>query len=426
MCAHRESRPRRCSTEHELATAQLPLANGISRVPSPPIQLVTDTNSHHLEFTSNEGSVDPHLPQATSLATVTRESSSYLIDRPGDRSAFEVGVLPLLGINEHISTNLPIAHFDGFLNDFLSVEQDVYALFQSYKRRIHTIPIDLDQMEKRLCAIIEFRHNLGAEVGLEVDEVPQWLCLLHAVLASGAQFSEMSLERRSLLSREHTKLASELLRRTDYLARPSKEAIQALLLLGNILQDEIKPQAAWALVGTTIRLARSLSIHIRQSRSSSSSVTLEDAMLLRLAIVRQEALLSMALGHHPSCSDMSFEEDLPILTPGNDGEGLTYRQAMSWLCHLGIQHLESRKSTTPSTPLLTLNKIDRIDLFVSPHLKDRHFCSSAQDVEECYAFAIHKNFVISVICRLFLSDRSSPRIDDVESRCVLERLQTSL
>ncbi|KAI1649228.1 uncharacterized protein F4817DRAFT_44512 [Daldinia loculata] len=181
LCAYRESRPRRCSTEHELATAQLALADGISSVPSPPVQLVTDTNSHHLEFTSNESSVDPHLPQATSLATVTRESSSYLIDRPGDRSAFEAGVLPLLGMNEHISTNLPIAHFHGFLNDFLSVEQDVYALFQSYKRRVHpfnTIPIDLGQMEKRLCAIIEFRHNPGAEVGLEVDKVPQWLCFI--------------------------------------------------------------------------------------------------------------------------------------------------------------------------------------------------------------------------------------------------------
>ncbi|KAI0108454.1 c6 zinc finger domain-containing protein [Daldinia grandis] len=430
LCAYREYRPRRHSTERELETAQLPPADGLSSVPSPHVQLVTDTNSHHLGFTGNESLADPHLPQATSLATVTQESSLYLTDRLDDRSAFETGVLPLLGMNEeHISTDLPIAPFGGFLNDFLSVEQDVYALFQSYKSRVHpfnTIPIDLDQLEKRLCAIIELRHNPGAEVGLEVDRVPRWLCLLHAVLASGAQFSEFPLKRRSFLSREHTKLSFELLRRADYLAQPSKEAIQTLLLLGNILQDEIKPQAAWALVGTTIRLAQSLSVHIRQSRSTLSTVTPEDAMLLRLAIVRQEALLSMALGHYPSCSDMSFEEDLPILIPGSDGEGLTYRQAMSWLCHLGIKHLESRKSTTPPAPLLTLNKIDRIDLSVSPHLKTRRLCSSTQDVEECYAFTIHKNFVISVICRSLLSDGSSAGISDVDSRRVLERLQTSL
>ncbi|KAI0853180.1 hypothetical protein F5Y00DRAFT_134377 [Daldinia vernicosa] len=96
-------------------------------------------------------------------------------------------------------------------------------------------------------------------------------------------------------------------------------------------------------------------------------------MLLRLAIVRRETLLSMALGHHPSCSNMSFEEDLPIPTPGNDGGGLTYRQAMSWLGHLGIRHLESQKRITPPASLLTLDKIDRIDLSLSPHLKKPAF-----------------------------------------------------
>ncbi|OTB12417.1 hypothetical protein K445DRAFT_14843 [Daldinia sp. EC12] len=251
--------------------------------------------NHDLEMTSNERLVDSNFPQTTSLATVPRESSSYLIDRLADRSAFETGVLPLLGVNEDMNTDRPISTPGNILNDFLSVKQDVYALFQSYKHYVHpfnTIPIDLDQMEKRLCAIIEFRHNPGAEAGLEVDRIPRWLCLLHAILASGAQFSELSLERRALLSREHTKLSFELLRRIDYLARPSKEAIQTLLLLGNILQDGIKPQAA-------------------------------------LPIVRQETLLSTAFGRHPSCGDMSFEDDLPTLTSINGSKGLTYRQAMS-------------------------------------------------------------------------------------------------
>ncbi|KAI1387611.1 c6 zinc finger domain-containing protein [Hypoxylon trugodes] len=425
LCSYRNPRPEHRHTEHRVETIQSPQDGGITSEREQP---AADLHAHTSPNPSHSiGVFKARLTHSTSIATLAQEPSTHLIDGPSDRAAFETGVLPLLGVNEATSTEqLMTVLENALLSSFLSVEQDVYALFRSYKHRVHpfhSIPLDLDQMEKRLCAIIEFRHSPGTDVGLDVNKIPRWLCLLHAVLAYGAQFSDMPLERRFSLSHEHTKLAFELLVKTDYLARPSKETIQTLLILGNVLQDDMKPQAAWALVGTTIRLAQSLGMNTCRPQPESLSVT-EGNASLRLAIVRQEALLSVAFGRSPSCSDMNFEEDLPTLTPENS---LTYRQAMGWLCHIAVRFLESRKcATAPPTPLSILKKIDLLDQCVSPHLKDRHFCGSAQDIEECYAFDLHKNFVISALCRPFLSDGSIPTTNDRDSRDILDRLQGSL
>jgi hypothetical protein len=85
--------------------------------------------------------------------------------------------------------------------------------------------------------------------------------------------------------------AFELLEASDYLAQPSKEALQTLLLLGNVLQNEMKPQAAWALGGTTVRLAQCLGIHKRMTTSRLFQVPLapHDASCLRYVVLYIES-----------------------------------------------------------------------------------------------------------------------------------------
>lgn len=59
----------------------------------------------------------------------------------------------------------------------------------------------------------------------------------------------------------------------------------------------------------------------------------------RLAIVRQDALLSLALEQSPASQEMSLRSNLPSLHPkAFPGEHLDYRQAMNWLCHLALRH----------------------------------------------------------------------------------------
>lgn len=51
------------------------------------------------------------------------------------------------------------------------------------------------------------------------------------------------------------------LRLSNFLIRPSLEALQALLILGFVLANDMKAEASWALIGLTCRLAQALGLH---------------------------------------------------------------------------------------------------------------------------------------------------------------------
>ncbi|KAI8966601.1 flavoprotein [Daldinia sp. FL1419] len=92
-------------TENSLATAQpapIPVDEAAGGR-SPWAHLVANASSRGPGCSGDGGLANSDCPQATSLATVTRESSSYLTDRVSDRSAFETSILPLLGTHVIIS-----------------------------------------------------------------------------------------------------------------------------------------------------------------------------------------------------------------------------------------------------------------------------------------------------------------------------------
>lgn len=57
----------------------------------------------------------------------------------------------------------------------------------------------------------------------------------------------------------------QALRLANFLFRPSLDTIQTLLILGNTLQNNGQSDAAWALLGTTVRLAQTLGLHTIKS-----------------------------------------------------------------------------------------------------------------------------------------------------------------
>ncbi len=57
------------------------------------------------------------------------------------------------------------------------------------------------------------------------------------------------------------KRSFEALRLANFLFHPCLDIVQALLILGNTLQNMGQSDAAWVLLGTTIRLAQSLGLH---------------------------------------------------------------------------------------------------------------------------------------------------------------------
>ncbi|KAK1518649.1 fungal specific transcription factor [Colletotrichum costaricense] len=244
-------------------------------------------------------------------------------------------------------------------------------------------------------------------------------------MAAGAQFSDMNFQDRLAVSQRHTKQSFDLLRSTDYLANPSKEAVQTLLLLGNVLQNDMKPQAAWVLGGTTIRLAQCLGLHKKTARPPKSPLTDEDAKCLRLAIVWQDALLALAFGRPPASYELDFESDLPQLSESSESSGLSYLQAMSWLCHVTLRHLSSHLQSSLG-PVSVLDGIKFIEASLSPHLIDPTRSTAIPQIQEYYAFELHRHFVMATLCRPFVSRSGSTGLSESDRSNVLEHFRESL
>jgi hypothetical protein len=67
---------------------------------------------------------------------------------------------------------------------------------------------------------------------------------------------------------EKVRRSFQALRLANFLLRPSLEVVQSLLLLGNTLQNNGQSDAAWAQLGTTVRLAQDLGTTYREEHFS--------------------------------------------------------------------------------------------------------------------------------------------------------------
>ena len=119
-----------------------------------------------------------------------------------------------------------------------------------------------------------------------------WLAILFAVLAVGSQYHDSPYHIRTKDSQKYIQISFHFLRLGNFLlrfvvsritcpscrltpSRPNLDSIQAMLMTGFVLLNDMKAEASWALLGLTCRLAQSLglhrSVHI-DSRSSPDTV----------------------------------------------------------------------------------------------------------------------------------------------------------
>lgn len=147
----------------------------------------------------------------------------------------------------------------------------------------------------------------------------------------------------------------------------------------------------------------------------------------RLAIVWQDALLSLAFDRLPASQEMDIESDLPVLgRSGSSQACLSYRQAMNWLCHLTIQQLRLQKEAPlQSGTSELLRAFDALDASLSPHLSDRRNGSTILDIQEHYSFELRRNFALSTLCRPILSRQARQSLGEEFAR-MLGKFQDAL
>lgn len=153
-----------------------------------------------------------------SLLAIAREHSPQPRDDDASRrDVLENAVIPLLGM--HVASTdgagLENGHHEASQDEDLYAglpgDQDLLNLFSLYRTRVHPFQLiidDLDAVEGELCAIINQRAGSSSAERSQPRQQDytdrrRFLCVLHAILATGAHFSEMPVSDRSIVSHRH-------------------------------------------------------------------------------------------------------------------------------------------------------------------------------------------------------------------------------
>lgn len=136
----------------------------------------------------------------TSVVGMARRRSIRSRDDPARQSAFETGILPLLGVTKDDNAST-------FSYQSLPSDQEIVRLFEHFRRRVqpfHVIMYNLDTVEEKVCRLINTTVDDKRRNCPESLEDSRWLSLLHAILAAGAQFSDMDLQQRTAVAQRHS------------------------------------------------------------------------------------------------------------------------------------------------------------------------------------------------------------------------------
>ncbi|GMF71921.1 unnamed protein product [Aspergillus oryzae] len=151
----------------------------------------------------------------------------------------------------------------------------------------------------------------------------------------------------------------QALRLANFLFRPSLDVVQALLVLDNMFQNNGQSDAAWALLGTTVRLAQTIGLHTERSIAY-----LPQYMQLKAKT------LWYVLAVDPYCTALGIE----VTTADRDTQETTF--------HLNI-----------------LNHLEYVDQRSLPHLTSLQNCKSMHDNLERLELKMHFYLVVAVLTR---------------------------
>ncbi|XHG08028.1 hypothetical protein AWENTII_011156 [Aspergillus wentii] len=292
------------------------------------------------------------------------------------------------------------------LLQILPQRNEVLKYFHFYRTSAYPfnpILVDIDRFESDLCGYLnalaagELRDANCVSDRWATDKSIGHISLLLATLASGVHFSDIEHPHRSELGQEFARRSFQALRLANFLFRPSMDIIQSLLILGNTLQNNGQSDAAWALLGTTVRLAQTLGLHTEKSISHWPDCVKSKAKTLWFTIVWQDSLLCLCYDRPPVVSTKGWRPDATI----SSRFGLSYTDIMHYICRLGIETIlsEEFESNGISRSLDALATLDSVYGRAQPHLIAQENCRTLHQNLEHLALKMHLSLAVSVLCR---------------------------
>ncbi|CAK7562687.1 MAG: hypothetical protein SEPTF4163_000537 [Sporothrix epigloea] len=310
----------------------------------------------------------------------------------------------------------------------LPSDREVMKLFHAYKEIPHPFwgfVLDVDDLESRLIVYLEERANNAKKAAKVTRPVsPSWLAILFAVMAVGSQYHDSPYPIRARDSQRFIQISFHFLRVGNFLLRPDLDSLQAMLLTGFVLLNDMKAEASWALLGLTTRLAQSLGLD-RASRESSDSGGKDHLRrTLWWTIVWHDCLTSLSFDRTP----MTAYSACPIPRGPNAIEGLRYLEGMYHLCQIVGRRLapEQAANITYEQILENCKMIEDIRDKMVPQLRSKEACRSAIDRLHYFAIRLHTAFVVSVCCRPALRSGEGGALNAQHKAVLAERCKLNL
>ncbi|KAJ2901439.1 uncharacterized protein MKZ38_001869 [Zalerion maritima] len=370
-----------------------------------------------------------------SIPALLREQSGQ---NDGQDGSVRQDMRSILGLDNSAPFPLMSArHLDRLTTDIASElpsDREVMKLFTKYKeipQPFWGFVIDIDELEAKLMEYLEERaKNARNSVKTTKPVSASWLAILFSVLAVGSQYHDSPYDKRRADAQNYMQISFHFLRLGNFLLRPTLDSIQAMLLTGFVLLNDMKAEASWALLGLTCRLAQSLGLHLPSTQTSRANSPAEaqskDMVRRRLwwTCVWHDTLTSLSF-------DRSTMTNIPCCaipeTP-QPCEGWTYLDAMYRLCQGISVHLnpEAAEKATYDEILANCDEFESIREKVVPQLRSKASCKSANDRLQYFAIRLHTSFAMSVSCRPALRRQDSHNLDAAQKQLLADKCKENL
>ncbi|KAK5722087.1 hypothetical protein LTR17_014435 [Elasticomyces elasticus] len=334
-------------------------------------------------------------------------------------------ILPLFGLDNESAT-YPFVDLWGLPHGSIQRAQELakalpsdaqcLQLFRCYRDLgwvIYPGVADIPLLEQDITAFLVNRAAMaGSMDGVTEQSIYgqtyYWLAVLFAVLGSGAQCSAMPRRERELTSQVYMCCSFECLRYTNFLSQPHLESIQALIVIGNVIANNMNAGTAWSLLGLTIRLAQGLGLHRDCPPNVPTNVTLPRSKTW-WAIIWQDSLLSMTYDRASTTGDIA-SNSMPM--PQHISDVGAYHSTMYQLCKVGLDIVRDRALRMDPTEqynriLRHRDEISNIMRDSADYLRDSRKCTSTKETLEHWGLYLHSSYALSELYRPAISPSAS-------------------
>ncbi|KAJ5908614.1 hypothetical protein N7495_001296 [Penicillium taxi] len=385
----------------------------------------------HAANTLGQGTV--HLGSRSVLAYILNNKSGS--DQL--QALLEGGILPKLGLDNESATypfvdlwSTDMSSFDiSAVCSALPIDQQCREFFFYYKDiagAIYPVLEDVEAFENTLELLMQSRAASGGIYRKEANAAQPpfgvsvaYLGLLFAVLASGCQSSNMGSKEREL--------TSQCLRMTNFLSQPTIEAIQTLLVIGNVLSYNMNPGISYVLLGMTLRMGLALGLHVESSRFSPAERYRRRHTWWSMAW--QDSHFSLSYDR-PSTTAVS-QPDIAYLDGYRPGD-LTYFETLSRIMSLALEVVRTRMLSAHSQMTFEnfqgyKERIQKVMNEAKPYLRESQWCTTSKDHLERVVLKLHSSYFSSELCRPALkltANTSGPSNSSMREDCVANLMVT--